>query len=249
MRGGLNRDGATDEAGAPRYFRRAMRALIIEDEPKVAAFIAEELRKHGFTVDMADDGLDGERQALAQRYDIILLDWMLPKLNGIEVCRAIRAGNPHVPILMLTALDGVEEQVKGLGAGADDYLAKPFDIAVLLARVNALIRRAQGRGTDKLLVCGDLVMDHEAKRVTRAGREMRLTAREYALLHYLLERKGKVTRRDDILDHVWDTGFETESNVVDVYINMLRRKVDKPFGRPLIHTVTGMGYVLRESEP
>lgn len=226
-----------------------MRALIVEDEPQVAAFIAAELRRRGFTVDAADNGLDGERQALAQRYDIILLDWMLPKRNGIEVCRAIRAGNPHVPILMLTALDGVEEQVLGLGAGADDYLAKPFDIAVLLARVNALIRRAQGRGTDKLLVCGDLVMDHDAKRVTRANREIRLTAREYALLHYLLERKGKVTRRDDILDHVWDTGFETESNVVDVYINMLRRKVDKPFGRPLIHTVTGMGYVLREYEP
>jgi DNA-binding response OmpR family regulator len=226
-----------------------MRALIVEDEPKVAAFIAEELARQGFTVDVADNGLDGERMALAQRYDIVLLDWMLPKRNGIEVCRAIRASNPHVPILMLTALDGVEEQVKGLGAGADDYLPKPFDVAVLLARVNALIRRAQGRGTDRLLVCGDLVMDHEAKRVTRADQEIRLTAREYALLHYLLSHQGKVMDRASILDHVWDTSFETESNVVDVYINMLRRKVDKPFGRPLIHTVTGMGYVIRSTGP
>jgi DNA-binding response OmpR family regulator len=226
-----------------------MRALIVEDEPKVAAFIASELQKKGFTVDVAGNGPDGEQLAIKERYQIILLDWMLPQRNGIEVCRAIRGVDPHVPILMLTALDGVEEQVKGLGAGADDYLAKPFDIGVLLARVNALVRRAQGRGTDKLLVCGDLVMDHEAKRVTRADREIKLTAREYALLHYLLLNKGKVMHRASILDHVWDTSFETESNVVDVYINMLRRKVDKPFGHPLIHTVTGMGYVLRDDQP
>lgn len=226
-----------------------MRALIVEDEPKVAAFIASELQKKGFTVDVAENGPDGEQLAIKERYQIILLDWMLPQRNGIEVCRAIRGVDPHVPILMLTALDGVEEQVKGLGAGADDYLAKPFDIGVLLARVNALVRRAQGRGTDKLLVCGDLVMDHEAKRVTRADREIKLTAREYALLHYLLLNKGKVMHRASILDHVWDTSFETESNVVDVYINMLRRKVDKPFGHPLIHTVTGMGYVLRDDQP
>ena len=226
-----------------------MRALIVEDEPKVAAFIASELQKKGFTVDVAGNGPDGEQLAIKERYQIILLDWMLPKRNGIDVCRAIRGVDPHVPILMLTALDGVEEQVKGLGAGADDYLAKPFDIGVLLARVNALVRRAQGRGADKLLVCGDLVLDHEAKRVTRADREIKLTAREYALLHYLLLNKGKVMHRASILDHVWDTSFETESNVVDVYINMLRRKVDKPFGHPLIHTVTGMGYVLRDDLP
>ncbi|WKZ64826.1 MAG: response regulator transcription factor [Flavobacteriales bacterium] len=226
-----------------------MRALIVEDEPQVAAFIAAELGRMGFTVDQAADGLEGIRQAQEHRYAIILLDWMLPKRNGIEVCKAIRTSDPHVPILMLTALDGVEEQVKGLGAGADDYLAKPFDIAVLLARVNALIRRTQGRGTDKLLVCGDLVMDHEAKRVTRADQEIRLTAREYALLHHLLTHQGRVLDRATILDQVWDTSFETESNVVDVYINMLRRKVDKPFGRPLIHTVTGMGYVLRNDRP
>lgn len=228
---------------------KRMRALIVEDEPKVAAFIASELGKHGFTVDVAENGPDGERMAMTQRYQIILLDWMLPKRSGIDVCRAIRGVDPHVPILMLTALDGVQEQVKGFGAGADDYLAKPFDIGVLMARVNALLRRAQGRGTDKLLVCGDLVMDHEAKRVTRAETEIRLTAREYALLHYLLINRGKVMHRASILDHVWDTSFETESNVVDVYINMLRRKVDKPFGRPLIHTVTGMGYVVRDDQP
>lgn len=225
-----------------------MRALIVEDEPKVAAFITAELEKKGFTVDHAADGVQGIKHAEEHRYAIILLDWMLPKRNGIEVCKSIREKDPHVPILMLTALDGVEEQVKGLGAGADDYLAKPFDITVLLARVNALVRRAQGRGTDKLLICSDLVMDDDAKCVTRADQEVKLTAREYALLHYLIARKGKVCHRDEILDHVWDTGFETESNVVDVYINMLRRKVDKPFGRPLIHTVTGRGYVLHDEQ-
>ncbi|MBL7965171.1 MAG: response regulator transcription factor [Flavobacteriales bacterium] len=226
-----------------------MRALIVEDEPQVAAFIAKELQAHGLVPDVAVDGLQGMEKAATGHYDIILLDWMLPKRNGIDVCRAIRVKDPHVPILMLTALDGVEEQVKGLGAGADDYLAKPFDVGVLVARVNALLRRASGRGTGKLLVCADLVLDNEAKRVERAGQEIRLTAREFALLHYLLERKGKVTHRSDILDHVWDTSFETESNVVDVYINMLRRKVDKPFGRPLIHTVTGMGYIIRDDAP
>jgi DNA-binding response OmpR family regulator len=226
-----------------------MRALIVEDEPQVAAFIAKELQAHGLVPDVAVDGLEGMEKAATGHYDIILLDWMLPKRNGIDVCRSIRAKDRHVPILMLTALDGVEEQVKGLGAGADDYLAKPFDVGVLVARVNALLRRARGRGTEQLLVCGDLVMDNEAKRVERAGQEIGLTAREFALLRYLLERKGKVTQRSDILDHVWDTGFETGSNVVDVYINMLRRKIDKPFGRPLIHTVTGMGYILRDDAP
>lgn len=223
-----------------------MRALIVEDEPKVAAFIAKELAAHGFTVDVASDGAEGERMAVGRSYAIILLDWMLPRKSGIDVCKSIRASNPHVPILMLTALDGVEEQVKGFGAGADDYLPKPFDVGVLLARVNALLRRARGRGTEKLLVCGDLVMDTDAKRVTRADQEIRLTAREYALLRFLLQHKGRVTGRAEILDKVWDTSFETESNVVDVYINMLRRKVDKPFGQPLIHTVTGMGYLLRD---
>ena len=252
MKGGLKASVACDaRLGWTSTFAVAfrMRALIVEDEPKVAAFVAAEMVKQGFTVDVAMDGAEGERLAVAQRYDIILLDWMLPKRNGIEVCRNVRALDPHVPILMLTALDGVEEQVKGFGAGADDYLPKPFDVTVLLARVNALIRRAHGRGSEALLVCGDLVMDHDAKRVTRADQPIKLTAREYGLLHFLLQRKGKVTDRNTILDHVWDTSFEAESNVVDVYINMLRRKIDKPFGHPLIHTVTGMGYMLSDHRP
>lgn len=224
-----------------------MRALIVEDEPQVAAFIAEELRKSGFTVEIAVDGPEGERKGLSGELDIILLDWMLPFKSGVEVCKAIRKVHPHVPILMLTALDGIEDQIKGLGAGADDYLAKPFDPALLMARVQALVRRAKGRGPEHMHTCADLVLDDDAKVVTRAGMEIQLTAREYGLLHFLLQRKGKVTSRSEILDHVWDVSFDTETNLVDVYINMLRKKVDKPFGTKLIHTVTGMGYVMRDT--
>jgi len=226
-----------------------MRALIVEDEEKVASFMAKELQVHGFAVDVAPDGAQAEALIQQHAYDIVLLDWMLPKKSGIEVCRTIRQSLPHMPIIMLTALDGIEEQIKGLGAGADDYLSKPFDLAVLMARVHALIRRSKGRGSEQLLFCSDLELDTDARMVVRAAQEIRLTAREYGLLLYLLQRKGKVTTRMEILDHVWDTSFDTETNLVDVYINMLRRKVDKPFGTRLIHTVTGMGYVLRETAP
>lgn len=226
-----------------------MRALVVEDEPQVAAFIAEELRSAGFAVEIAADGAEGERLALELEPDILLLDWMLPKRSGLEVCRHVRQQRPSIPILMLTALDGVEEQVKGFGAGADDYLPKPFDPKLLMARVQALIRRSQGRGTEHILCCGELQLDDDARTVTRAGQELRLTAREFALLRFLLQRKGRVTSRSEILDHVWDVSFDTETNLVDVYINMLRKKVDKPFGKRLIHTVTGMGYVIREEAP
>ena len=224
-----------------------MRALIVEDEPKVASFIAKELQSHAFAVDVAPDGVAGEQLARANSYDIILLDWMLPRKSGIAVCRDLRRDLPQVPILMLTALDGVEDQVNSLQAGADDYLAKPFDLVVLMARIDALLRRSKGGREERTqLTCGDLLLDHDARRVTRAGQEIRLTAREYALLRFLLQRKGKVCTRMEILEQVWDTLFDTETNVVDVYINMLRKKVDKPFSEKLIHTVTGMGYVLRE---
>ncbi len=226
-----------------------MRALIVEDEPQVAAFIAEELRTAGFSVEVAVDGVEGERMAIEQEPDILLLDWMLPKRSGLDVCRHVREQRPRVPILMLTALDGVEEQVKGFGAGADDYLPKPFDPKLLMARVQALVRRSQGRGTESILTCGDLQLDDDSRTVTRAGQEVRLTAREFALLRFLLQRKGRVTSRSEILDQVWDVSFDTETNIVDVYINMLRKKVDKPFEKRLIHTVTGMGYVMREEAP
>ncbi|MBL8002486.1 MAG: response regulator transcription factor [Flavobacteriales bacterium] len=224
-----------------------MRALIVEDEPKVASFIAKELQSHAFAVDLAADGEAGERMARSNTYDVILLDWMLPRKSGIAVCRDLRRDLPQVPILMLTALDGVEDQVNSLQAGADDYLSKPFDLVVLMARIDALLRRSKGnREEGQKLSCGDLQLDHDARRVTRSGQEMRLTAREYALLRFLLQRKDKVCTRMEILEQVWDTLFDTETNVVDVYINMLRKKVDKPFTEKLIHTVTGMGYVIRE---
>lgn len=226
-----------------------MRALVVEDEEAVAAFLSKELRSHGFVVDIAQDGVEAERIGTSNVYDIILLDWMLPRKSGIEVCKTLRATIPHVPIMMLTALDGIEEQIKGFGAGADDYLSKPFDVTLLMARVKALIRRSSGRDGERDMSCGDLVMDGDARRVMRAGIEIRLTAREYALLQFLLRRKGKVTTRAEIMDNVWDTTFDTQTNLVDVYINMLRRKLDKPFETRLIHTVTGMGYVMRDTEP
>jgi hypothetical protein len=224
-----------------------MRALVVEDEPKVASFIAKELQAHSFMVDTAGDGVAGERLARANEYDIILLDWMLPGKSGIAICRDLRKDLPQVPILMLTALDGIEDQVNSLQAGADDYLSKPFDLFVLMARIDALLRRSRGRREENnTLTCGDLVLEHDARSVVRADQEIRLTAREYALLRFLLQRKGKVCTRMEILEQVWDTLFDTETNVVDVYINMIRKKVDKPFGDKLIHTVTGMGYVIRE---
>jgi two-component system copper resistance phosphate regulon response regulator CusR len=224
-----------------------MRALVVEDEPKLASFIEKELKAHGFFVDTAGDGRKGEELARKNTYDIILLDWILHVRSGVDVCRSIRQEMPHVPILMLTALDGIEDQVKGLNAGADDYLTKPFDVSVLMARVSALLRRAKGMDTSgAVLLCGGLTMDRDARSVKRDGRPIQLTAREYGLLTYLLSRKGRVCTRMEILDHVWDQGFDPGTNVVEVYINMLRKKVDKPFGEPLIHTVTGMGYVMRE---
>lgn len=224
-----------------------MRALVVEDEPKVASFIAKELQSHAFAVDVATNGVDGEQLARTHPYDVILLDWMVPRKSGLEVCRSLRKDMPHVPILMLTALDGVEDQVSSLQAGADDYLAKPFDLSVLMARIQALLRRVRGsRESGSHLVCGDLTLDHEARSVKRAGQEIRLTAREYSLLRFLLMRKGRVTTRMEILEQVWDTLFDTETNVVDVYINMIRKKVDKPFGEKLIHTVTGMGYIMKD---
>jgi two-component system copper resistance phosphate regulon response regulator CusR len=226
-----------------------MRILVIEDEPRVASFIQKGLAEQAYNVDVALDGKDGEQMALKEKYDLVVLDVMLPKKSGIDICISLRKEHPSLPILMLTALDSTEDTVKGLNAGADDYLAKPFEFAELLARVRALLRRAQAtRESNNLISCADLVMDTSAKTVRRQEKLIELTAREFSLLEYLLINKGRVVSRVDILERVWDTNFDTNTNVVDVYINFLRKKMDKPFDVKLINTVTGMGYVLKEPE-
>ncbi|QIX62919.1 response regulator transcription factor [Hymenobacter lutimineralis] len=224
-----------------------MKILLVEDEPKVAAFLEKGLSEQTHAVDVAYDGLQGLQQALATSYDLIVLDQMLPGLNGLDVCRRIRAQNTSVPILMLTALGETDDKIRGLDAGADDYLVKPFAFQELLARMRALTRRRQENPAGEApLRLADLSLDPVRKQVTRAGQPIQLTAREFALLHFLLRNQGRVVSRVDILEQVWETSFDTGSNVIDVYINFLRKKIDKDFTPKLIHTLVGMGYVMKE---
>ena len=224
-----------------------MKILLVEDEPKVAAFLQKGLVEQAHAVDLAADGIMGLRLGLANRYDLIILDQLLPGLSGLEVCRRLRAANPVVPILMLTALGETDDKIRGLDAGADDYLVKPFAFQELLARIRALTRRRQEAptGLDELRLA-DLTLDPAAKLVQRDGQAIQLTAREFALLEYLLRNKNRVVSRVDILEQVWETNFDTGSNVIDVYINFLRKKIDKDFSPKLIHTLVGMGYTMKE---
>jgi heavy metal response regulator len=224
-----------------------MRVLLVEDERKVAAFIRKGLTEEGYAVVVAHDGPAALAQAWAAEPEVIILDVMLPGLDGVEVARRLRAQGCAVPILMLTARDALRDKVQGLDAGADDYLTKPFAFEELLARLRALLRRSQGAATATTLRVADLCLDPATRRVTRGGQVIDLTAREYALLEYLLRHAGRVLNRATLLQQVWDYDFDPESNVVEVYINYLRRKVDEGFEPKLIHTVRGMGYVLRES--
>jgi len=224
-----------------------MKILLVEDEPKVAAFLQKGLVEQAHAVDIAADGMLGLRLGLANKYDLIVLDQLLPGLSGLEVCRRLRTANAAVPILMLTALGETDDKIRGLDAGADDYLVKPFAFQELLARIRALTRRRQDAPVRlEELRLADLTLDPDAKLVQRNGQPIQLTAREFALLEYLLRNKGRVVSRVDILEHVWETNFDTGSNVIDVYINFLRKKVDKDFSPKLIHTLVGMGYILKE---
>jgi DNA-binding response OmpR family regulator len=226
-----------------------MKILLVEDEPKVAAFLHKGLTEQTHSVDIASDGLLGRRLALTNVYDLIILDQLLPGLSGLEVCREVRAHDQGVPILMLTALGETDDKIRGLDAGADDYLVKPFAFQELLARIRALARRRQeAPSSQPALRLADLTLDPISKLVTRAGQPIQLTAREFALLHYLLRNQGRVVSRVDILEHVWETSFDTGSNVIDVYINFLRKKIDKDFTPKLIHTLVGMGYVMKDTE-
>jgi two-component system OmpR family response regulator len=220
-----------------------MRVLVVEDEPKLAGLLRQGLRRRGMGVDLAPTGEEALTRAAATDYDLIVLDVMLPGPDGFEVCRRLRAAEVWSPTLMLTALDGVDDRIRGLDSGADDYLAKPFSFEELLARIRALLRRGAPR-RPAVLEVGDLRLDPASHRVWRAGRELSLTRREFALLETLIRQPGQVLSKFELLEHVWDDSYENRSNVIEVYVGYLREKLD----RGAIETVRGAGYRLRTSE-
>lgn len=220
-----------------------MRILVVEDEPDAARYLARGLRQEAFAVDTAEDGASARVKAAVNTYDIMLLDVMLPDRDGFAVCRALRADGHTMPILMLTARGAVTDRVEGLDSGADDYLTKPFEFAELVARIRALLRR-QPRLMDPVIRIADLVVDTHHRRVTRDGKLITLTTREYALLEYLASRQGAVAGRAEISEHVWDETYDPSSNLIDVYIQRLRQKLDYGFKVRLLHTRRGEGYQL-----
>lgn len=221
-----------------------MRILVVEDERKLANFIKRGLKEQGYAVDVAYNGTDGLFQAKEVPYDVIILDVMLPGKDGIYICRQLRKAQVSTPILILTARDDVEDKVSGLDAGADDYLTKPFAFAELLARVRALIRRKHQVGTTKLKVA-DLELDPLTRKVVRGGKEISLTSTEFALLEYLMMNANQVVTRTMISEHVWNDDFDSLSNVINVYINYLRKKIDHGFDKKLIHSLRGTGYMIK----
>ncbi len=221
-----------------------MRILVIEDEKKVAGFIKSGLEQEAYAVDVAHDGIEGQHYAEVNDYDAIIMDIMLPKKSGLEVLKEVKQAGIKAPVLLLTARDGVEDRVKGLNLGADDYLTKPFAFEELLARLKALMRRV-GAGS-VVLKFADLSLDPHTRRAIRGDVEIDLTVKEYALLEYMLRNPKRVLTRTLIAEHVWDQSFDSETNVVDVYINHLRAKIDKDFPKKLVHTVRGVGYILKE---
>ncbi|WP_461099133.1 response regulator transcription factor [Spirosoma luteolum] len=222
-----------------------MTVMLVEDEERLASFIRKGLSAEGYDVTIAYDGRTGLSLFRQARYDLIILDVNLPQINGIELCRLIRQENEAVPVLMLTALDSLADKSDGFNAGADDYLAKPFEFQELVLRIRALTRRS-GIKPRQVLKLADLELNLDTQTVTRAGQRIDMTTREYALLEYLMLHKGKTISRVDISEKVWDLHFDTSSNIIDVYISYLRKKIDKGFSPRLLHTVVGMGYVLRE---
>ncbi|MDA5280160.1 response regulator transcription factor [Streptomyces sp. Isolate_45] len=220
-----------------------MRVLVVEDERRLAVALQRGLQSEGFSVDVAHDGLQGLWMASEHDYDLIVLDIMLPGLNGYRVCARLRAAGNESGILMLTAKDGEYDEAEALDTGADDFLSKPFSYLVLVARLRALARRAGRRGP-QVLRCGDLVIDPARRSCARDGADIRLTAREFAVLECLARRSGEVVTKRDILEQVWDSAFEGDPNVVEVHVSAVRRKIDAPFGRAALETVRGAGYRL-----
>lgn len=226
----------------------AVKILVVEDEVKVADLIRKGLEASGYSVEVAYDGMMGHRLGIQHKFDLIILDINLPHENGYQVCRAIRERNANVPILFLTALDSIDDKLEGFDAGADDYIAKPFELKELLARIRVFLKRnnAAAISPSKVLRAADLELNVDSKIVTRAGRTIELTAKEFLLLQYLLENKNRVVSKVDIAEKIWNITFDTGTNVIEVYMNYLRNKVDKGFDSKLIHTQIGMGYVLKE---
>jgi two-component system copper resistance phosphate regulon response regulator CusR len=224
-----------------------MRILLVEDEPSAASMLAKGLREKAYAVDVAGDGETAMYQASINDYDLIILDVMLPRKDGFEVCREMRAAGNGVPVIMLTALDAVEDRVAGLDTGADDYLVKPFDFRELLARVRALLRRGETIREETIRVA-DLEIDTRAQRVKRAGHTIQLTAKEYALLEYFVRHVDRVIKRADIAEHVWDESFDVFSNLIEVYVQRLRRKIDDGFALKLLRTRRGEGYMLTDED-
>jgi two-component system OmpR family response regulator len=224
-----------------------VRVLVVEDEARMAGLLERALREEGHAVDVAADGPEGLWLATENAYEAIVLDVMLPGLDGIQLCRRLRESGSWVPVLMLTARDGVGDRVRGLDAGADDYLVKPFSLLELAARLRALARR-DGRSRPVILAEGDLRLDPATKRAWRAGAEVQLTPKEFVLLEFFLRHPGRVLTRSQIIEAVWDFAYDGGSNVVDQYVKYLRDKIDTPFGRHDIETVRGMGYRLRAAE-
>lgn len=223
-----------------------MKLLLVEDEPKLASFIKKGFENEGYEIEVAYDGRMGQSLLRQNSYELIILDVNLPYVNGFELCRQIRADDPHVPVLLLTALDSLDDKVTGFEAGTDDYLVKPFEFKELLLRVRVLLKRAtDAAGVKRILRIADLELNLESKIVTRGGQRIDLTTKEYALLEYLLLNRGKVISRVDIAEKVWELNFDTNTNVIDVYVSYLRKKLDRGFSPKLIHTVVGMGYVMR----
>ena len=222
-----------------------MKILLVEDDPHVASFVRKGFEHEGYELTIAYDGRSGWSLYQQQPYDMVILDVNLPYLNGVELCQRIRGAGPRVPVLLLTALDSLADKEIGFEAGADDYLVKPFAFRELLLRVRALTKRYAETSTPQLLQLADLQLNLDSKIVTRAGQRIDLTSREYSLLEHLLLNQGRIVSRVDIAERVWEVDFDTTTNIIDVYVGYLRKKIDRDFSPKLIHTVVGMGYVMR----
>jgi two-component system OmpR family response regulator len=223
-----------------------MRILIVEDDRAASDYLAKALHETGYVVDQVGDGMDGLARAGKEAYDALIVDRMLPSLDGLVLIETLRKTGKHTPVLIVSALGDVDDRVRGLRAGGDDYLVKPFAFAELLARLEGLLRRGSPTMTSTKLGVGDLELDLLSRRVTRAGTEVPLQAREFKLLEFLMRHAGQVVTRTMLLESVWDYHFDPQTNVIDVHISRLRKKIDRDFDRPLIHTVHGAGYMLRE---
>jgi heavy metal response regulator len=223
-----------------------MRVLLVEDDKKIASFISKGLKEAGFATDHAEDGVDGLHLALNEPYDAAIIDIMLPGLDGLSLIEELRRKKINTPIIVLSAKRSVDDRIKGLQIGGDDYLTKPFSFSELLARVQALIRRSSGVSEPNMLEVRDLSMNFITREITRGDRKIELQPREFSLLEYLMRNKGRVLSKTMILEHVWDYNFDPQTNVVDVLVCRLRNKVEKEFEHKLIHTIRGVGYVLKE---